>query len=139
MNASMASAGRYPNRDLRVLVVDDNPVNLMLVSELLEPVGIVPMPAADGAEALALACELNFDVILMDLQMPVLDGLAATSHIRRFETQASRGHTPVLAYSSMPVGAGLLRASGIDGTLPKPCTASELEDCLLRWCPGFRL
>ena len=63
----------------RVLVVDDNPVNLMVISALLESRGLMPFLAADGAEAVALASEHHFDLILMDLQMPILDGLEATS------------------------------------------------------------
>lgn len=121
-----------------VLVVDDNPVNLMLMSALLEVRGIVPWLAADGAEALALACELHFDLILMDLQMPILDGLDASAAIRRFEAETSRQAVPVLAYTSMSPGARLLAAHGFSGSLPKPCSDQELEDCLLRWCPAYR-
>ena len=121
-----------------VLVVDDNPVNLMFMSALLEVRGIVPWLAADGAEALALACELHFDLILMDLQMPILDGLDASAAIRRFEAETARPAVPVLAYTSLSPGAHLLKAHGINGSLPKPCSDQELEDCLVRWCPAYR-
>ena len=134
----MLETERTVNSGLRVLVADDNPVNLMLVSELMECRGIVPLLAADGAEALALACELSFDIILMDLQMPVLDGLAATARIRRFEDLYSRLHTPVVAYSSMNIAKALLSHHGLDGTLSKPCSDDELEECLVRWCPRFQ-
>jgi len=123
---------------VRVLVVDDNPVNLMVISTLLESRGLAPMLAADGAEAVALACELQFDVILMDLQMPVLDGLEATSAIRHFETHHSRPAVPVVAYSSNCPGAGVLATRGLNGSLAKPCGDQELEDCLVRWCPTYR-
>ena len=59
--------------------MDDNPVNLMVISALLESRGLMPFLAADGAEAVALASGHHFDLILMDLQMPILDGLEATS------------------------------------------------------------
>lgn len=123
---------------IRVLVVDDNPVNLMLMSALMEPRGLVPLLAADGAEAVALACELHFDLILMDLQMPILDGWGATAAIRRFEQASARPAVPVLAYSSLPQGAADLAAHGMNGCLPKPCDAQALEDCLARWCPGYQ-
>ena len=123
---------------VRVLVVDDNPANLMLISALMESRGLVPVLAADGAEAVTLACELHFDLILMDLQMPILDGLGATSAIRRFETYSSRPAVPVVAYSSASPGAGVLATHGLNGSLTKPCGDQDLEDCLVQWCPTYR-
>lgn len=123
---------------VRVLVVDDNPVNLMLISALMEPRGLVPVLAADGAEAVALACELDFDLILMDLQMPILDGLAAASAIRRFERAVARPAVPLVAYSNTSPDAGVLARHGMNGSLSKPCDDHALEDCLRRWCPGYR-
>ncbi len=122
----------------RVLVVDDALVNLMAISVLMESRGIVPLLAADGAEAVALACELHFDLILMDLQMPILDGLRATSAIRRFEAHSSRAPVPVVAYSSTSVAADTLSSHGLNGSLAKPCGARELEACLAQWCPTYR-
>lgn len=123
---------------VHVLVADDNPVNLMLISALMESRGMVPLLASDGAEAVALACALRFDLILMDIQMPVLDGLGATAAIRRFETASSRPAVPVLAYSSACPDAHVLAAHGISGRLDKPCSDQDLEACLLRWCPTYR-
>ncbi len=123
---------------VRLLVVDDNPVNLMMISALLESRDIVPVQAADGAEAVTLASAQPFDLILMDLQMPILDGLGATSAIRRNECDGSRSAVPVIAYSSMSPGAGVLAAHGMNGSLAKPCGDQELEDCLVQWCPTYR-
>ncbi len=123
---------------VRVLVVDDNPVNLAVMSAQLASRGLVATLAADGAEAVARALELAFDLILMDLQMPVLDGLDATAAIRRFETGHARAEVPVLAYSNTLPGAGVLAAHGLNGTLAKPCADHELEDCLVRWCPLYQ-
>jgi CheY-like chemotaxis protein len=92
------------------------------------------MVAADGAEAVSLACKRGFDLILMDLQMPVLDGLAATQRIRSFEVEQSSSRTPVLAFTSHSVDERLLRHCGLDGVLEKPCSAQVLQACLLRWC-----
>lgn len=122
---------------VRVLAVDDNPVNRMLISALLQSSGVVPELADDGAQAVARACAERFDLILMDLQMPVMDGLAATSAIRRFEALQGQTAVPVLAYSGLPVSADLLAAHGLNGSLAKPCGIHELEDCLFRWCPTF--
>lgn len=123
---------------VRVLVVDDNPVNLMAISGLLASRGLEPLLAADGAEAVALACQLHLDLILMDLQMPILDGLGATSAIRRFEKTSSRPAVPVVAYAGTAPSAGLLAAYGMNGSLSKPCEDQDLEDCLVRWCPTYR-
>lgn len=128
-------AGSVP----RVLVVDDNPVNRMLASEMLGLWGIHPLLAADGSEAVALACELPLALILMDLQMPVLDGLGATRQIRRFELEQSRPRVPIVAYTSSVAfsSGGLgLQGFGMDDVLGKPCEAHELHECLLRWCPA---
>lgn len=131
--------GTHADMPVCVLVVDDNPVNLMLISAQMKLRGLVPLQAADGAEAVALACELQFDLILMDLQMPVLDGWEATAAIRRFESARSRPAVPVVAYSSNTPGASALAAHGLNGSLAKPCGDQELEDCLLRWCLAYRV
>jgi CheY-like chemotaxis protein len=128
---------RYGNA-VRVLVVDDNPVNLLLMATLIESRGLIVLVAADGAEAVALACELHFNLILMDVQMPVLNGYEATLAIRRFECSHLRPAVPVIAYSSAVTGDEVLAAHGMNGSLPKPCEDQDLEDCLIQWCPTYR-
>ena len=83
-----------------VLVVDDEPVNLILASAMLSSFGVKAMVAENGAEAVSLACAVRLDAILMDLQMPVLDGLAATRQIRRVEREHCRARVPVVAYTT---------------------------------------
>lgn len=122
----------------RVLVVDDNPVNLILILAQMESQGLAPLLAADGAEAVALVHEVQFDLILMDLKMPVLDGLGAASAIRRFETKRSRPAVPIVAFSSACPGPDLLARHGLNGSLCKPCGIQDLKACLMRWCPGFQ-
>jgi CheY-like chemotaxis protein len=129
-----AAGSEALRRHPRVLVVDDNPSNLGQACELLERWGITPALAADGAEAVALAVVLEFDLILMDLQMPVLDGLAATKQIRAHELARSLARASVVAYTSHPLDDDVLRACGVDGVLEKPCSAQTIQECLLRWC-----
>jgi CheY-like chemotaxis protein len=117
-----------------VLVVDDDPSNLEFADRLLRSLGIVPTLAEDGAEAVALAQARAFDLILMDLQMPMLDGLGATKRIRVIERDRSTARVPVLAYTTHSVGRDLLRDCGLDGVLDKPCSAQALQDCLVHWC-----
>lgn len=139
-NSSVAHAADAfsVNGHLRVLVVDDNPSHLQMASDALEQCGVSALVASDGAEAVQLACECRFDIILMDLQMPVMDGLNATSTIRRFEETHFQSRTPVIAFSTAEVSGALITASGMDDRLSKPCSTAELEVCLLRWCDSFR-
>jgi len=120
----------HPYRSVRVLLVDDNPMNLLVMSAMMESKGLVPLLAADVAEAVALACEMHFDLILMELQMPLLDGLGATAAIRRFENTYSQPAGPIGAYSLACPGARILVTHGMNGSLTRPCDAQDLEDCL---------
>jgi len=87
-----------------------------------------------GAEAVAVARERELDLILMDLQMPVLDGLAATKQIRAGERERCCARAPVLAYTSCVLDSDVLHQCGLDGVLEKPCSAMALQACLRRWC-----
>ena len=120
---------------LRVLVADDNPDNLMVASEMLEYFGLQSLLAADGAQAVAIAANNRLDLILMDLQMPVLDGLGATRQIRKSEQEQVRARVPVVAYTSVSGIRLQLSDFGMDGVLAKPCEMPTLRECLLRWCP----
>lgn len=120
---------------LRVLVVDDDDVNLLIASEMLSAWGITPLLAADGAEAAAFARERSLDLILMDLHMPVLDGLASARQIRAVEREFASKRVPIVAYTSGSLVETSLQDSGIDGLLAKPCGMRELRGCLMRWCP----
>jgi len=121
---------------LLVLVVDDDPFNLMVTEQRLSSMGIKPLVRSDGAEAVAVACELQLDLILMDLRMPVLDGFEATAQIRRFEREHPRRRVPVVAYTSTVDGCDLsrLRDCGFDAVLEKPTGAHAMRECITRWC-----
>ncbi|MGZ5218072.1 MAG: response regulator [Caldimonas sp.] len=122
---------------LRVLVVDDCPINRTLASEMLSWWGVEPATAANGARAVILVREREFDLILMDLDMPVMDGLEATSCIRRLEREhPDRPRVPIVAYTSGRAAGNmeLMRRVGLDGALEKPCGADAMEACLARWC-----
>lgn len=120
---------------LCVLVADDNPLNLMVASEMLSHFGIKSLLAADGAEAVVMATQARLDLILMDLQMPVLDGLGATRQIRRSEREQVRARVPVVAFTSFNSTGLHLSDHGVDDVLEKPCELRAMQECLLRWCP----
>ena len=120
----------------RILVVDDHKGNRLMLAAFLAQWSIAPIEAVDGAEAVALACGHRFDLILMDLQMPILDGLVATAQIRSFERKHLRPRAPIVAYSSSILASDWpsLRACGFDESLDKPCSDQSLAACLMRWC-----
>ena len=111
---------------VRVLITDDHPANRELVRAVLTPFGAEVSEAADGAEAVTLAGAEQFDLILMDLRMPVLDGVGAMKAIR-----SGGGHnaaTPILAFSAGADGPGAQarRQAGFDGDLSKPVMPADL-------------
>lgn len=119
---------------LRVLVADDNPAALNEVSELLAGMGVTMLSADDGAQAVAIAHGGNIDLVLMDLQMPVLDGLGATKQIRLYESESIGTRVPVVAYTSRACDRQLIRDCGLDAVLSKPCSEESLRECLAHWC-----
>jgi two-component system, sensor histidine kinase len=114
-------------RPLRVLVAEDHPVNQQLVRKLLEKYGHSVTVASNGREALAAWAAAAFDVILMDVQMPVMTGLEATEAIRRTERGTGR-HTRIVAMTahSMCGDREKCLASGMDGYLAKPVRTRDL-------------
>jgi CheY-like chemotaxis protein len=129
---------RQSGRQLRVLVVDDSPVERLQIAELLEGWGLVADMACDGAEAVELAKQTQFDLVLMDLAMPVLDGMDATRQIREYESRdPSRRAVPIVAHTSYEVAAQaeFLGHIGMSGLLQKPASPYTLDTCLNHWCP----
>jgi CheY-like chemotaxis protein len=112
---------------LRILLAEDNRVNQLLASRLLEKQGHVVTVVANGAAALAVLENTVFDLILMDVQMPGIDGLTATTLIRQREATSGR-HTPILAMTAHAMKGDRERCldAGMDGYLVKPVQAAEL-------------
>ncbi len=116
----LRNAAKLP--PLRVLAADDVPQNLELLQLLLERRGHTMKSAADGAQAVALAAAEDFDVVLMDVQMPNMDGLAATRAIRADAENSGRARVPIIAMTASVLDAHR-RASaeaGMDGFASKP-------------------
>ncbi|MBM4129883.1 response regulator, partial [bacterium] len=122
-----APAAAAPVLPLDVLLVDDNDFNRVLAQRLLEKWQHRVVTAADGLQALAALAERSFDVVLMDVQMPRMDGFQATQEIRRCEA-LSGGHVPIIALTAHAMSGDRERclAAGMDGYLPKPITGSAL-------------
>jgi signal transduction histidine kinase/CheY-like chemotaxis protein len=121
----------------RVLLVEDNPINREVALGLLDLLGCQVESAEDGRQALEASASGAYDIILMDCQMPVMDGLTATVHIRERERQTNAPQVPIIALtaSAMQGDRDQCLAAGMDDYLTKPFTQQALTDILIRWCP----
>jgi CheY-like chemotaxis protein len=121
----------------KVLVVEDNPVNQAVVKKMLEKSGLTPVTAADGIEALACLQREDFDMVLMDCQMPQMDGYEATRTLRQRETEKGLIRTPVIAMTAnaMPGDRESCLDAGMDDYLAKPIKPSVLDSKLRQWLP----
>jgi CheY-like chemotaxis protein len=135
---SAAPAVPEGDRQAPVLVVEDNPTNQRVVGLLLRKWGYRSVVVENGREAVAACGEQDFGAVIMDCQMPVMDGLEATRTIRAREPGEQR--VPIIALTA---GADLSSrenclAVGMDDYLTKPVDARQLESALARWyaCPG---
>lgn len=128
-------AHEHPLLRARVLIVEDNPVNQLVAAEMVKRLGLHADVAADGAEALAALEHLPYDLILMDCQMPVMDGFETTRRLR--QRQADGPHLPVIAMTANAIRGDRERCldAGMDDYLPKPVRISELKAMLRRWLP----
>lgn len=128
-----------PGRSLRVLVADDVAANRMVARAMLVAAGHRVDSAADGAEALAAVMRETYDVVLMDVQMPVMDGLESTRRIRALE--GGRGRVPILAVtaSALPEQVAACHEAGMDGHLPKPIDRESLLNAVARLASGDTL
>ncbi|AQR63513.1 hypothetical protein BZG35_12215 [Brevundimonas sp. LM2] len=113
---------------IRVLLADDHPTNRKVVELILGSAPVDLVSVADGAEALAMAMAQPFDLILMDMQMPVMDGLTAVREIRRHEVATTASRTPIvmLTANALPEHIAAGQAAGADRHLSKPFDAAEL-------------
>ena len=120
-------------RALRVLLVEDHPINQRLATTLLTNWGHTVVLAENGQEAVTLFAEGPWDIVLMDMQMPVMGGLEATRQIRSIESPGS--HTPIVAMTAnaMEGDREACLAAGMDAHMAKPFKAETLRSVLTTW------
>jgi PAS domain S-box-containing protein len=129
------SARRYEGQ---VLLVEDNPVNQKVAVRFLERMGCKVRVADNGAEGVKAWQDGMFDIVLMDLQMPVMDGLTATRRIRELETSTGRKSTPIIALTANAMAGQLERCmeAGMNAFLTKPLEIAKLHEALDRFGLG---
>ena len=119
---------------MKILVAEDHPTNRTVVSLILEPFGVELTLVEDGRQAVEAVERETYDLILMDLQMPVLDGLSAAREIRALEAALGLARTPIVALSAnaLPEHIAATRAAGMDEHLAKPIRPDALIALLTR-------
>jgi len=128
-----AEASRAPMRSLQVLLAEDNPVNQLVAITMLKKWGHAVVTAENGQQALDLFFQHPWDLVLMDIQMPLMGGLEATQLIRSREPAGTR--TPIIAMTANAMASDRLICleAGMDEHLAKPFTAATLKDVLERF------
>ncbi len=118
-----------------VLLVEDNIVNRMIGAEMLQSFGLEVMEAEDGSQALALLERQRVDLVLMDIQMPIMDGYAATAALRERELKLRLPRVPIVALTANAFDddAAQSMAAGMDAHLAKPYSRKQLRELLQRW------
>jgi PAS domain S-box-containing protein len=126
------AASSPPRPALRMLAAEDNKVNQLVLKALLQPIGVEPFVVENGADAVAAWEAGNWDMILMDVQMPRMDGPAATRIIRERERATGRRRTPIIALTANAMAHQVndYLASGMDGFVAKPIEAERLFEAV---------
>ncbi len=130
-----SSAPRFERRNTRLLVVEDHHVNRIVVMEMIKKLGIYVDVAADGEEAVAAVKDGDYDLILMDCQMPVMDGYEATKRIRAID--GPKAKVPIVAVTANAMSDDRDRCveAGMDDYITKPISRKSLQEVLERWLP----
>jgi len=128
-----------PAVSLKILLAEDNPINALLIRELLRRRGHRIAEAADGASAVKKAAAEHFDLILTDIHMPGMDGIDAAKAIRANEQACGAARVPVVALTAdvLETGQKACRAAGMDGFLTKPVDPKQLDAMFSSFFPAY--
>ena len=144
-SASAASDDRVTSpvdvAGLRVLLAEDDATNRMVAIRMLARLGASAVVARDGEEAVAAVAQAEFDLVLMDVHMPRMDGIAATKEIGAFSTRTGRPRPRIVAVTANALSgdSDRLLAAGMDGYLAKPITLKALSSVLTAVATGDAL
>ncbi|MBT8765493.1 hybrid sensor histidine kinase/response regulator [Metapseudomonas boanensis] len=125
---------RVPD-DFRILVAEDNSISTKVIRGMLSKLKLEPDTASNGEEALNAMKAKHYDLVLMDCEMPILDGFTATQMLRTWEASEHRPRTPVVALTAHILSEHKERArqAGMDGHMAKPVELSQLRDLIEHW------
>jgi two-component system, sensor histidine kinase len=134
-DSEFAALGEHGALGGTVLLVEDNAVNRMIGAEMLKSLGVEVIEAEDGRQALSLLEHTRVDLVLMDIQMPVLDGYAATRSAREREAKLRLPRVPIVALTANAFDddAAQAMAAGMDAHLAKPYSREQLHELVQRW------
>jgi CheY-like chemotaxis protein len=135
LQTAAASPRERDNLTGRILLVEDNAVNREIALVMLEELGVSVCTAGDGSEALARATQERFDLILMDCQLPEMDGFEATRRIRAHALASNLPHVPIVALTANAIRGDRERCidAGMDDYLSKPFRREDLHGAIRRW------
>lgn len=121
--------------DFRILVAEDNTISTKVIRGMLGKLKLQPDTASNGEEALSAMKAQQYDLVLMDCEMPVLDGFSATEQLRAWEAAEQRSRTPVVALTAHILNEHKERArqAGMDGHMSKPVEMSQLRELIEHW------
>lgn len=135
LSAASEPVSNVPPSDFRILVAEDNSISTKVIRGMLSKLNLQPDTASNGEEALAAMKATQYDLVLMDCEMPVLDGFSATERLRAWEASEHRPHTPVVALTAHILSEHKERARlvGMDGHMAKPVELSQLRELVAYW------
>jgi CheY-like chemotaxis protein len=132
---SPLSAPLHLPSDFRILVAEDNTISTKVIRGMLGKLNLQPDTACNGEEALRAMKAQQYDLVLMDCEMPILDGFSATAQLRAWEAAEQRARTPVVALTAHILNEhkGRARQAGMDGHMSKPVEMSQLRELIAHW------
>ena len=137
-SAKKASSGKTHFRDVHALVAEDNAINQKLIMKILEDFGLDVTIANNGQEAVELRMKNEYDLIFMDIQMPVMGGIDATSEILKFEKSSGQEHLPIIALTANALAGDREKYidAGMDNYTSKPINIEQIQFILAEYFPN---
>ncbi|NNE57188.1 MAG: response regulator [Hellea sp.] len=124
---------------IRILAADDDPINLVVIKSLLNMAGYKVDTVKDGVEAVKAVMNAPYDLILMDICMPIMDGVFATIQIREIEKKNEKPPVPIVAVTAhfTPSQRQRYLEAGMNDVIAKPISKIAIDDCLQNWCSRY--